>query len=151
MQLISLYFTAEKCIRASPDQDYTNGFFVALFVKKDSEMEQKPTENNGVLPKRKRKHSNGVITEPEMASQSESTNEISNEESMLPLAHVMATSSHDNLSPKKKRRKRNKKAKKVNVQGESQHMTASEGNVGSSNVKKKRKRKKKNKTVSVCS
>ncbi|KAJ7347654.1 Putative 28S rRNA (cytosine-C(5))-methyltransferase [Desmophyllum pertusum] len=37
---------AEKCIRASPDQDYTNGFFVALFVKKDSEMEQKPTENN---------------------------------------------------------------------------------------------------------
>ena len=56
--ILLVLFTAEKCIRASPEEDYTNGFFVALFVRKDSETEQIPTECNGVSHKRKRKNPN---------------------------------------------------------------------------------------------
>jgi len=138
-------FTAEKCIRSSPDQDYTNGFFVALFVRKDSKTEQIPTECNGMSPKRKRKNPNEDTAE-ELSSQS--TNKDSNEESSLPLAHFME-SSGNNLSSRKKRRKRNKKVKDLKIQEENQPRT-SRGNVGLNNVRKKKNRKKKKK-VSVCS
>ena len=138
-------FTAEKCIRASPDEDYTNGFFVALFVRKDSETEQKPTECSGVQSKQKRKNSNEDTAE-ELSSQL--TNKNNNDEPSLPLAHVI-DSSDNNLSPRKKRRKLNKKPKDVKIQGEKQPRT-SRGNLGLSNVKKKKNRKKKKK-VSVCS
>ena len=138
-------FTAEKCIRASPDEDYTNGFFVALFVREDSETEQIPTECNGVSHKRKRKTPNEDTAE-ELSSSS--TNKDRNEESSLPLAHFME-SSGNNISPRKKRRKRNKKSKDVKSQGENQPRT-SRGNLGLNDVKKKKNRKKKKK-VSVCS
>lgn len=140
-----MLFTAEKCIRASPEEDYTNGFFVALFVRKDSETEQIPTECNGVSHKRKRKNPD-VDTAEELSSQL--TNKNRNEESSLPLAHFRE-SSGNNLSPRKKRRKRNKKPKDLKAQGENQPKT-SRGNLGLSNVKKKKNRKKKKK-VSVCS
>ena len=140
-----MLFTAEKCIRASPEEDYTNGFFVALFVRKDSETEQIPTECNGVSHKRKRKNPNEDTAE-ELSSQL--TNKNRNEESSLPLAHFRE-SSGNNLSPRNKRRKRNKKLKDFKVQGENQPKT-SRGNLGLSNVKKKKNRKKKKK-VSVCS
>ena len=50
-----MLFTAEKCVRASPSEDCTNGFFVALFVRKDSQMVTKVTEFNDVNTNRKRK------------------------------------------------------------------------------------------------
>ena len=138
-------FTAEKCIRSSPDEDFTNGFFVALFVRKDSEKEQIPTECNGVSSKRKRKNPNEDTVE-ELSSQS--PNKDINEESSLPLAQFME-SSGNNLSSRKKRRKRNKKVKDLKIQEENQPRT-SRGNLGLSNAKKKKNRKKKKK-VSVCS
>ena len=38
-----LILTAENCIRASPSEDYTNGFFVALFVRKNIKMDDEAT------------------------------------------------------------------------------------------------------------
>ena len=143
--ILLVLFTAEKCIRASPEEDYTNGFFVALFLRKDNEMEQIPTESNGVSRKRKRKN---PIEDTAEELSFQLTNKDRNEGSSLPLAHFME-SSGNNLSPRKKRRKRNKKLKDLKAQEENQPKT-SRGNLRLSNFKKKKNRKKKKK-VSVCS
>ena len=114
-------------------------------MRKDSETEQIHTECNGVSPKRKRKSSNEDTAE-ELSLQS--TNQDRNEESSLPLAQCME-SSDNNLSPRKNRRKRSKKPKDLQIQGENERKT-SRGNLRLNNVKKKKNRKKKKK-VSVCS
>ncbi|KAL9959862.1 hypothetical protein ACROYT_G033226 [Oculina patagonica] len=144
---IGVFPEAEKCIRASPDEDFTNGFFVALFVRKDSEMEHKPTECNDMSPKRKRKNSKRDESRDLL---SQLTNKDNNEEPSMPLTHVTVRSDHDDLSPKKKRRKSNKKPKDMKKQEENQPLTAG-GILGLSNTRKKKNRKKKNKKVSVCS
>ena len=118
---------------------------MALFVRKDSETEQIPTECNGVSHKRKRKNPNEDSAE-QLSSQL--TNKDGNEESSLPSAHFKE-SSGNNYSPKKKRRKRSRKPKDLKAQGESQPRT-SRGNQGLNSVKKKKNRRKKKK-VSVCS
>ena len=112
-------------------------------MRKDSETKQIPTKCNGVSHKRKRKAPNEDTAE-ELSSQS--TNKDGNDESSL--AHFME-SSGNNISPRKKRSKRNKKPKDLKTQGDNQPRT-SRGNVGLNNVKKKKNRKKKKK-VSVCS
>ena len=117
---------------------------MALFVRKDNETEQIPTESNGVSRKRKRKN---PIEDTAEELSFQLTNKDRNEGSSLPLAHFME-SSGNNLSPRKKR-KRNKKLKDLKAQEENQLKT-SRGNLGLSNFKKKKKRKKKKK-VSVCS
>ena len=143
LSIFIVLFTAEKCIRASPDEDYTNGFFVALFVRKDSETEQIPTGCNGVSHKRKRKNPN-EDTAGELSSQL--TNKDRNEESSLPSEHF-----GNNLSPRKKRRKRNQKPNDLKAQEENQAICRTlRGSLGLNNVKKKKKRRKKKK-LSVCS
>lgn len=115
-------------------------------MRKDNEIEQKLIECNAVSHKRKRKNSNKEVAEEPL---SESTGEDDGRQA-LPLTHVTVKSNDDNLSPKKKRRKRNKRPKDEKIQGEKTPLTAG-GNLGLSNVKKKKKLKKTNKKVSVCS
>ena len=131
-RLFLVSFTAERCIRASPDQDFTNGFFVALFVRNDSEtvMDHKATESNGLSPGGKRKRSQEDSTQPV-------NDDVDNDSDS---AHL----------PKKKYRKKNKKHQEVNLQEQSKNMNL-ERNFGRDAGKKKRKRKNKNKKVSVCS
>lgn len=138
-RLFLVSFTAERCIRASPDQDFTNGFFVALFVRNDNEtvMDHKATESNGLLPGGKRKRSQEDSTQPV-------NDDVDNDSDS---AH---SSAHVSLLPKKKYRKKNKKHQEVNLQEQSKNMNL-ERNFGRDGGKKKRKRKKKNKKVSVCS
>ena len=138
-RLFLVSFTAERCIRASPDQDFTNGFFVALFVRNDNEtvMDHKATESDGLLPGGKRKRSQADSTQPV-------NDDVDNDSDS---AH---SSAHVSLLPKKKYRKKNKKHQEVNLQEQSKNMNL-ERNFGRDGGKKKRKRKKKNKKVSVCS
>ena len=51
----SFLIPAEKCIRPSPSEDYTNGFFVALFVRKDIKMDDEATLCRDSFEGRKRK------------------------------------------------------------------------------------------------
>ncbi|CAG8481154.1 10690_t:CDS:2 [Cetraspora pellucida] len=50
--------TAEKLIRTSPNEDYTNGFFVACFVRKVTKLIN--TETDGGLGSRKRKRNKDI-------------------------------------------------------------------------------------------
>ncbi|XP_058968002.2 28S rRNA (cytosine-C(5))-methyltransferase-like [Pocillopora verrucosa] len=136
---MAVFPEAERCIRASPDQDFSNGFFVALFVRNDNEtvMDHKATESNGLLPGGKRKRSQENSTQPV-------NDDVDNDSDS---AH---SSAHVSLLPKKKYRKKNKKHQEVNLQEQSKNMNL-ERNFGRDSGKKKRKRKKKNKKVSVCS
>ena len=140
-----LLFTAEKCIRASPGEDYTNGFFVALFVRKEVETEQNSAMDfNGVPTNKKRKRADNDIVEESLA---QSTNR-NDEDSFLSSANIKVGSDDADISSAKKRRKRKKKEKRA---VESQK-TPSVERVGPSNVDKKKKRKKKkSKKVPVCS
>ena len=52
---LCLILTAENSIRASPTEDYTNGFFVALFVRKDIKMDDEATLCRDSFEGRKRK------------------------------------------------------------------------------------------------
>eukprot|EP01147_Barroeca_monosierra_P001413 gene1413-4579_t len=48
---------ASKCIRTVPEEDGTNGFFVALFVRKQKR--QSPKQQNDALPKKRPKRARG--------------------------------------------------------------------------------------------
>ena len=137
-RLSPVSFAAERCIRASPDQDFTNGFFVALFVRNDNKtvLDHKATESNGLSPGRKRKRSQEDSKQPV-------NDDVDNDSDP---AH---SSTHVNLIPKKKCQKKNKKHQEVNLHEQSKNMNLGR-NFGRDSGKKKRKRKKKNKKVSVC-
>ena len=143
----SFIFAAEKCIRASPDEDNTNGFFVALFARKASE-----TGNTEKLDKDSR---NG--RKRNLNSEDEETNipaaKLDQEmnEAQLPLnkENDKFESNGEHLPSQKKRRKKSKKFKESNSK-ELQVIVPKIAKVRSNNVKKKRKPRKKNK-VPVCS
>lgn len=143
----SFIFAAEKCIRASPDEDNTNGFFVALFARKVSE-----TGNTEKLHKDSR---NG--RKRNLNSEDEETNipaaKLDQEmnEAQLPLnkENDKFESNGEHLPSQKKRRRKNKKFKESKSK-ELQVIVPKIAKVRPNNVKKKRKPRKKNK-VPVCS
>lgn len=145
----SFIFIAEKCIRASPDEDNTNGFFVALFARKASE-----TGNTEELQKDSRKG-----TKRKLNGKDEGTNipaaKLDREmnEAELPLTKEIDKfeSNGEHLPSQKKRRKKNKKFKESSRSQEPQVIVPKIAKTGSNNVKKKRKPKKKSKKVPVCS
>ena len=141
-----MLFTAEKCVRASPSEDCTNGFFVALFVRKDSQMMTKLTEFKDVDTSRKRKLESKDVNF-ELSSQS--TSKLKDTESPLTKTISGVISSDSGLSLRNKRRKRSKK-QKVTSQGDPSIVILL-GNPALNDVKRKRKRKRKSKKFSVCS
>ena len=109
-------FSAVKCVRTSPNQDSTNGFFVALFVRRnttDSTREQKLPE---IRP-----------------TSANPTSGIS-----------VVTSSVNTTSTKKRKRKRRKDSEHVTSSGDlsSSSLTVVPPFVNLSKKSKKKKRKK---------
>lgn len=141
-------FVAEKCIRASPSEDCTNGFFVALFVRKDSQMVTKLAHFENENTSRKRKLESKDV-DIEFPSQATSKPEVT--ESSLTKAIGGVVSNDGSISLRNKRRKRSKKQKMATSQGDPPTVVM-QGNPALNNVKKKRNRKRKNnKKFSVCS
>ena len=142
-------FTAEKCIRASPSEDFTNGFFVALFVRKDSQMVTAKLahfENVNTSKKRKLRSKDVDI---EFSSQDTSKPKVA--ESSLTKTIGGVVSNDGSISLRNKRRKRSKKQKMATSQEDPPTVVVL-GNPALNNVKKKRNRKRKNnKKFSVCS
>ena len=120
---------------------------MALFVRKDSEMEHKDTECDDALTNRKRKW--GIKNDNNKIS-SRSICIIEDTESLLTNSVGSVGSNPVDFSPKKKRRKRDRKRKLVKIQKEPERMPLPRS-AGLNNVKKKRNRKKKNQKVPVCS
>ena len=108
-----MLFTAEKCVRASPSEDCTSGFFVALFIRKDSQMVTKVTEFNDVNTNRKRKLESEDVN---IIFPSESTFQLKDTESPLTKTISGVVSNAHGLVLKNKRRKRSKKQKMVTSQ-----------------------------------
>ena len=141
-----LILTAEKCIRASSSEDYTNGFFVALFVRKDIKMDNEATLCRDSFEGRKRKLKRedlGNIT---------STKSRGNINDMVsPPKTNKFDSDIADVPLKKKRRKGSKKQEVSKLQ--ERPVTLLRIAKGRSNpAKNKRKQKKKtNKKFPVCS
>ena len=144
----SFIFVAEKCIRASPDEDNTNGFFVALFARKASE-----SGNTEKLYKDSRKgRKRNLNSEDEETNIPAAKLDQEMNKAQLPLnkENDKFESNGEHLPSQKKRRKKNKKSKESKSQ-ELQVIVPKIAKTGSNNVKKKRKPKKKNKKVPVFS
>lgn len=141
-------FTAEKCIRASPSEDCTNGFYVALFVRKDSQMVTKLAHFENVNTSRKRKLESKDV---DIEFPSKSTPKLKVTESSPTKTTGGVVSNDGGISLRNKRRKRSKKQKIATSQGYVPTVVLL-GNPALNNVKKKRNRKRKNnKKFSVCS
>ena len=143
-----MLFTAEKCIRASPSEDCTNGFFVALFVRKDSQMITKLAHFENVNTSRKRKLE---CKDVDIEFPSQATSKLKVSESSPTETKGGVASNDGGISLRNKRRKRSKKQKMSTPQGDPPTVT-SLSNPALNDVKKKRNRKRKtNKKFSVCS
>lgn len=139
---------AEKCVRASPDEDSTNGFFVALFARKTSE-----SGNTEKLHKDSRKgRKRNLNSEDEETNIPAAKLDQEMNKAQLPLnkENDQFESNGEHLPSQNKRRKKNRKSKESKSQ-ELQVIVPKIAKTGSNNVKKKRKPKKKNKKVPVCS
>ncbi|XP_067024171.1 28S rRNA (cytosine-C(5))-methyltransferase-like isoform X2 [Acropora muricata] len=139
---------AEKCIRASPDEDNTNGFFVALFARKASE-----SGNTEKLYKDSRKgRKRNLNSEDEETNIPAAKLDQEMNKAQLPLnkENDKFESNGEHLPSQKKRRKKKKKSEESKSQ-ELQVIVPKIAKTGSNNVKKKRKPKKKNKKVPVFS
>jgi len=120
---------------------------VALFVRKDSEMEHKDTECDDALTNRKRKWE---IKNDNNEISSRSTCIIKDTDTLFTNSVDSFGPRDVDLYPKKKHRKRNRKRKLVEKQKGPERMPLPRS-AGLSSVRKKRNRKKKNKKVPVCS
>lgn len=144
-----LIFAAEKCVRASPVEDYTNGFFVALFVRKGSKPEKKFAECKDISTQRE-----GKLASEDMNGENSSPSECQTKYTKMPLKSRpdAVASNNGDLSTRKKRRKRSNKKRK---EAKSQKDSPAEPSVGNSRLingkKKRNQKKKKSKKVSVCS
>ncbi|XP_068715150.1 28S rRNA (cytosine-C(5))-methyltransferase-like isoform X2 [Montipora foliosa] len=136
---------AEKCIRASPTEDYTNGFFVALFVRKDIKMDNEATLCRDSFKGRKRKLKSDDL---ENITSTKSTGKI--KDMVSPPRSNKFESGIAHVTLKKKLRKGSKKQKVSKLQ-ERPVTVPRIAKYGWNPVKNKRKqKKKKNKKVPVC-
>ncbi|XP_068715153.1 28S rRNA (cytosine-C(5))-methyltransferase-like [Montipora foliosa] len=136
---------AEKCIRASPTEDYTNGFFVALFVRKDIKMDNEATLCGDSFKGRKRKLKSDDL---ENITSTKSTGKI--KDTVSPPRSNKFESDIAHVTLKKKLPKGSKKQKVSKLQ-ECPVTVPRIAKYGSNPVKNKRKqKKKKNKKVPVC-
>ncbi|XP_068757928.1 28S rRNA (cytosine-C(5))-methyltransferase-like [Montipora capricornis] len=136
---------AEKCIRASPTEDYTNGFFVALFVRKEIKMDNEVTLCRDSFEGRKRKLKSDDL---ENITSTKSTGKI--KDMVSPPRSNKFESDIAHVTLKKKLPKGSKKQKVSKLQ-ECPVTVPRIAKYGSNPVKNKRKqKKKKNKKVPVC-
>ncbi|XP_068759365.1 28S rRNA (cytosine-C(5))-methyltransferase-like isoform X1 [Montipora capricornis] len=137
---------AEKCIRASPTEDYTNGFFVALFVRKYLKMDNEATLRRDSFEGRKRKLKRedlGNITSTKSRGKIKDmvsppkTNKFESDIADVPL--------------KKKRRKGSKKQEVSKLQERPVTLLRIAKGRSNSAKNKRKQKKKKNKKFPVCS